>query len=110
MTDDRTARMIEMREQGASLQRIGDEFGLTRQRVHQLLAPYDELKRPSVSTTKIRRVFDGIGSLAAAAERNKHGTLNRYYGNHRAFPACRCAECTRANRDHCYRYREGRTS
>ena len=34
---DRDTQIREMRSQGASLAKIGDHFGLTRQRVHQIL-------------------------------------------------------------------------
>lgn len=34
---DRDSKMIEMRTNGSSLQTIGDEYGLSRQRVHQIL-------------------------------------------------------------------------
>lgn len=33
----RNAEIITMRSQGVSLQKIGDQFGLTRQRVHQIV-------------------------------------------------------------------------
>lgn len=35
----RDAEILELRAQGVSLQKIGDQFGLSRQRVHQIVKP-----------------------------------------------------------------------
>jgi hypothetical protein len=35
--DQRNMRIVALRKEGASLQCIGDEFGLSRQRIHQIL-------------------------------------------------------------------------
>lgn len=40
--DQRVRRMLELRRQGWALRRIGDEFGLSHERVRQLLVPFPE--------------------------------------------------------------------
>lgn len=37
---ERNAQILTLRSQGVSLQRIGDEFGLSRQRVHQIVSAH----------------------------------------------------------------------
>jgi hypothetical protein len=40
----RNAEILTMRAQGISLQKIGDQFGLTRQRIHQIVRSLEEVK------------------------------------------------------------------
>ena len=54
-SDPRTAAMYELRASGSTLQEIGDAFGLTRERVRQLLAPF-----PAASTAHRRARLDEV--------------------------------------------------
>lgn len=49
--DGRTARMLEMRRKGATLQEIGDQFDLTRERIRQILRDAGGAPRVTVTCT-----------------------------------------------------------
>lgn len=50
---ERTRRMVEMHAQGATLQEIGDAFGISRQRVYQMISPH-------IHKTAERCIFPGL--------------------------------------------------
>ena len=38
---ERVAKMMKLRRDGLTLETIGEQFGITRQRVHQILVPHE---------------------------------------------------------------------
>ena len=80
-------------EGGLTLQQVGDRFGVTRERIRQLIP--DAPRRRLAAVEKQRayelqagRLFGGI----AAAVGSMHGTVNRYQHG-----GCRCERCKAAN-------------
>lgn len=109
MSDRRAARMVELRAEGNTLQQIGDRYGLTRERVRQILAGQGVTGTPwtGFNVTHYRRVFQGIASVARRIEQTcppesehfPHGTVRGY------MRGCSCVRCRTANRERCYAYR-----
>lgn len=68
-SDPRTAAMYDLRAEGRSLQEIGDAFGLSRERVRQLLAPF-----PAAGAANRRARLDEVAARGerAAAEVSAH--------------------------------------
>jgi hypothetical protein len=105
-TDARSAEMIELRQAGLTYDEIGEFFGVSRQRVYQIIGLAGiGRQHGGVTQAQVQRVFRGLGSLAKAMHNNRHGTISRYRGQHRAFPACSCELCRTANREHLYKSR-----
>lgn len=117
---ERLTSIIARREDGASLQQIGDEHGITRERVRQLLAAaHVEPRNIAVEHARVRRLFVAVVRVAELQDHvtrggilidtgrsivkgSAHGTISRYNGG------CSCAPCRQANRDH-HRALHGRT-
>ena len=59
MTTERETRMIELRKQGETYDEIAKQFGITKQRVQQVLAPY-KIRRPAKRHDEKRYVFPNI--------------------------------------------------
>lgn len=98
---DRTLQILAMRGEGKTLQEIGDEFGVTRERIRQVLAAAGVTGTPWTGYKPLhyRRVFDGLAKLARhidqscppESENFPHGTLRGYRRG------CKCAACRGAN-------------
>lgn len=93
----RNAEMVEMRRRGLTLQQIGEHYGVSRQRVKQILA--DE--PVPLKAGHYRNFFYAVGVAARLQFRadnggtvSEHGTRGRYQWG------CKCAACRGANRDH----------
>ena len=89
-----------------TLQQIGDKYGITRERVRQILRDNnvsggDNMK--SRMDEKNRRLLEKRAAIMEArALRQAHGTPRRYG------MGCRCDECRKANTDRCREYRHKR--
>jgi hypothetical protein len=121
-------------EQGMTLQEIGDEYGITRERVRQIIEPFGfephhgRRKRGEREAT-LRDVFERIYSGASSVEdeyrslgySSGDGLRNAFYalGLRLRHPAehgtdsmyrrgCKCDECRRAHRESIYAWRETR--
>lgn len=67
---DRTERMVSLYVSGQTLQQIGDEYGLTRERVRQLIRPY--IARDCGGSSARKMV-----AIRASAEKNKQVKADR---------------------------------
>lgn len=92
-----------------TLQEAGDEFGLTRERIRQIVNAYGPGTSRRTSLTQLRRFTAAIAAVAKLEERRlEHGTLRRYRGSMKEFPPCRCKACLEANRTYTYKYQPQR--
>lgn len=109
-TETQIDKMVELRLEGKTLQEIGDLYGLTRERIRQLLAgrgmtgtpwtgykPY-HYQRLAVGISKLARRIDQ--TCPPESEHYPHGSLRGYRRG------CKCAPCRRANADY-YRRPDG---
>jgi len=122
---EREADMLRRYAQGETMQEIGDDFGLSRERVRQILkrlnVTADDMRErryrmatalykgglTATEAAKRAGVHPALfrGRLVAAGQRRprpprvpKHGTVYEYQRG------CRCEPCTRANADRTYEY------
>jgi hypothetical protein len=101
--------IVELRAQGQTLQQIGDRFGVTRERIRQILAEEGITGTPwtGFKLVHYRRMAKAVSRAATLTVRNAkpgdehfpHGTVNGY------MRGCSCERCRIANRERCYAYR-----
>jgi hypothetical protein len=99
------SRSVEMRrmylEEDMSLQAIGDIYGLSRERVRQLIPGATELRRKIRKTRKEAADAEKARLREAnSAWRSRCGTLNSYR------KGCKCDECVKANYDYAQNVRK----
>lgn len=112
-TQTQINQMVALRHKGKTLQEIGDQYDITRERVRQLLAEQGVTGTPwtGYKLLHYRRLASGISALARhidqkcppESEHYPHGTLRGYRRG------CKCAPCRRANADYYKPVRANRT-
>lgn len=97
-------KIIEMHEAGATLQEIGDDIGMTRERVRQYIPGLSRRRSPKVINgkrrleQKINNLLDGtFGLICRSVKACGTAYGYRYYG-------CRCNACTKANSKQMHEY------
>ena len=106
----REQAMVWMRvKDGMTLQQIGDEFGLTRERVRQILADQGVTGTPWTGYKPLhyRRLAQTVARVAQLVVQNArpddehypHGTVNGY------MRGCTCDDCRTANRERVYAHK-----
>jgi hypothetical protein len=69
---DRSCKIAEMREEGMTLAKIGEHFGVSRQRVLQILQRREEILEQGISPSAIRKLIGnnrpGWDSLPSVVE------------------------------------------
>lgn len=81
---DRVAKMLELRREGWSLPAIAKNFGLSRQRVHQLIGKRD-LQFFKMITEK-QCVFKGLREWMNKKGVSRTELIRRIYGEHKYHP------------------------
>lgn len=83
---------------------IAAQFGVSRQRIHQLLAdveqePYRSKCKPSKKRSEYRKAVVTVARFLQAYSKlqDRHGDIQCYRNG------CRCEPCTRTNTEHCVR-------
>jgi len=105
MTAEQKRGIVLMRRSGRTLQEVGDEFGITREYVRQILKAQGEtpfrVQPESVEVMQVRRMFRAVAVAARhqlRADRGgslaMHGTRSRYERG------CPCDACRGAMRDY----------
>ena len=91
----RTVRMIELRKDGATLQAIAIEYGISTERVRQIVHIQGELPATTsamMGTLPYRRFFNAVAHVARETQKEQeHGVLAAYARG------CHCAKCRAAN-------------
>jgi len=103
---DRIETMIQMRNDGSTLQAVGDAFGISRERVRQLLKRVGYLGKPDLASKKATAEQQAI-----AAEKNRQRSREWRAANpeqHRANLRKYCAK--RQQRDPAYRLKKSLVS
>lgn len=96
-------RMVEMRLAGATLQKIGNTFGLTRERIRQILVTQGVTDTPwtGFRVTHYRRLVNAVATVARLTVQNAQvGDEHFPHGTHRGYArGCSCDACRTANRE-----------
>lgn len=80
----------QLKEGGLTLQEIGDLFGVSRQRVAQIIGP-GVAQNAQRQAAQRRRFFKAVAIAAKHELARRHGTRYRYV------QGCSCVECRAAN-------------
>ena len=107
MTQSQIDTMVELRLEGKTLQQIGDRYGLTRERIRQLLAGEGITGTPFFKAIHYTRIAKAVATAARLTiqtakpddEHFPHGTVKGY------MRGCGCAKCRTANRERVYAYK-----
>lgn len=88
--------ILEMRRHGETLQTIGDKYGITRERVRQILA--EENEPLPLKEVHYRRWFGAVAAVARQELLAEFGTTKECGTATKYGAGCRCDACRRVNR------------
>lgn len=109
ITQPQIDKMVELRQEGQTLQQIGDRYGVTRERIRQLLAQEGVTGTPwtGYKAAHYARMAKAVAIIARLTvqtakpgdEHFPHGTVRGY------MRGCGCDDCRTANRERVYAYK-----
>lgn len=106
MTAERNIEIVRLRHvERLTLGQIGDRFGLSYERVRQILIKQTgSADYPGPPLSHYKRIAEAVAFVARREHTRRHGTARRYA------LGCKCRECRKANADRHLRYQRRTTT